>query len=413
MLNIKIIKKEKKMIKSFKYLLTICVSLSAMFSQSEQIYFGDIDLDNNSVEVMYNSSVQLSGVQFGVTGVELTGASGGESQAVGWTISTSSTTLIGFSFSGTSIPSGENYVLTEITYSPTEDELCLVNVVFSDNDATTLDVNIGSCISLIGNTDIEGCTDMNACNYDETATIDCNSDNSCCVFAEMFYDCDGNCLNDENNDGICDEEEVGVGCTDENALNYGSENECLFDPFNEWVQSTAQSFYIIDELIVDGESIPGEDSLYVIAAFCGDDSSSVQVGSVQWSGANTTLVVMGTDGVTEGTDNYCFGGLPQFGIPADIPSFVVYDAEGDEALDAEFNICYDSSGNQSDCAWADFGYNNIPDLVAGEVESITGCIDELALNYNPEAVEDDNSCLFDPFNEWVQSTAQSFYIIDE
>ena len=37
-------------------------------------------------------------------------------------------------------------------------------------------------------------------------------------FAEPFRDCDGNCLNDADGDGICDEEEG--GCTDETACNY-------------------------------------------------------------------------------------------------------------------------------------------------------------------------------------------------
>ena len=35
------------------------------------------------------------------------------------------------------------------------------------------------------------------------------------------YDCDGNCLNDSDQDGICDEFEV-AGCTDSSACNYDS-----------------------------------------------------------------------------------------------------------------------------------------------------------------------------------------------
>ena len=34
-----------------------------------------------------------------------------------------------------------------------------------------------------------------------------------------FFDCDGNCLNDADGDGICDEQEI-PGCTDETAVNY-------------------------------------------------------------------------------------------------------------------------------------------------------------------------------------------------
>ena len=63
--------------------------------------------------------------------------------------------------------------------------------------------------------EVAGCTDLTACNYDEMATDDDGS----CTFAEDFYDCDGNCLNDEDMDGVCDELEV-AGCTSPYACNY-------------------------------------------------------------------------------------------------------------------------------------------------------------------------------------------------
>jgi plastocyanin len=49
-------------------------------------------------------------------------------------------------------------------------------------------------------TGIPGCTDYLACNFDLTATEDDNS----CEFAEWGYDCDGNCIIDLDEDGICD-----------------------------------------------------------------------------------------------------------------------------------------------------------------------------------------------------------------
>ena len=61
-----------------------------------------------------------------------------------------------------------------------------------------------------------GCTDIQACNYDSNPTTD--TDNSLCEYAELYYDCDGNCLNDDG-DGVCDELEV-FGCTDSTAFNY-------------------------------------------------------------------------------------------------------------------------------------------------------------------------------------------------
>ncbi len=64
---------------------------------------------------------------------------------------------------------------------------------------------------------IVGCTDSTACNYNADATLECN----CCSYPEEYYDCDGNCLNDFNENGICDElEQIIYGCTDITACNY-------------------------------------------------------------------------------------------------------------------------------------------------------------------------------------------------
>ena len=102
-----------------------------------------------------------------------------------------------------------------------------------------------------------GCTDMTACNYDGTAT---DTDDTLCEYAQEFYDCDGNCLMDTDEDGVCDELEVG-GCTDMVACNY----DALATDDDESCEY-AQEFYdcdgnclmdtdedgVCDELEVDG-----------------------------------------------------------------------------------------------------------------------------------------------------------------
>ena len=55
--------------------------------------------------------------------------------------------------------------------------------------------------------DIYGCMDPSACNFNADAT---QNDGSC-TYAEMYYDCDGNCINDSDMDGICDELDANVG----------------------------------------------------------------------------------------------------------------------------------------------------------------------------------------------------------
>ena len=60
-----------------------------------------------------------------------------------------------------------------------------------------------------------GCMDETACNFDPEATEDDGS----CTYPFFCFDCDGNCLCDEDEDGVCDPFEF-PGCTDPGACNY-------------------------------------------------------------------------------------------------------------------------------------------------------------------------------------------------
>ncbi len=46
-----------------------------------------------------------------------------------------------------------------------------------------------------------GCMDDAACNYDENNTVDGGS----CTYPETYYNCDGTCINDLDEDSVCDE----------------------------------------------------------------------------------------------------------------------------------------------------------------------------------------------------------------
>ena len=45
--------------------------------------------------------------------------------------------------------------------------------------------------------------------------------NDSCIYADEFYDCDRNCLDDADSDGVCDELEM-PGCDDPVACNFDS-----------------------------------------------------------------------------------------------------------------------------------------------------------------------------------------------
>ena len=71
------------------------------------------DLPSNNLylmngDVLYNSSDAIGGFQFNVDGVTVNGASGGDAAIAGFTVSVGSSIAIvlGFSFTGSSIPSG-------------------------------------------------------------------------------------------------------------------------------------------------------------------------------------------------------------------------------------------------------------------------------------------------------------------
>ena len=82
-------------------------------------------------------------------------------------------------------------------------------------------------ITVIAGAPVDGCLDEAACNYDPEANVE-----GVCIYPEEAEDCEGNCLNDFYNDGVCDELEV-YGCTYPDAGNYNPEatnddGECIF-----------------------------------------------------------------------------------------------------------------------------------------------------------------------------------------
>ena len=81
--------------------------------------------------------------------------------------------------------------------------------------------------------EVIGCTNPDACNYDENPTTD--SDENLCTYPdETYLNCEGDCLNDSDGDSVCDEIEV-IGCTNPDACNYdenpttdSDENLCTY-----------------------------------------------------------------------------------------------------------------------------------------------------------------------------------------
>jgi hypothetical protein len=177
--------------------------------------------------------------------------------------------------------------------------------------------------------EIVGCEDVIACNFNSSAT-----DSGICIYAQPYYSCQGICINDMDGDGVCNELEI-LGCLDSIACN-----------FNPMATQAGSCTYALTYYTCDGACLMDQDM----------------------------------DGVC---DQYELSGCLD---PA--------------ACNYEPNAT-DSAG----CIYLQLFYNcdgtcmNDADLdgICDELE-ISGCNDSLACNYNPLVTEIDNSCIY-PIDE--------------
>ena len=140
--------------------------------------------------VLYNSSQDIGGFQFTVDGgATVTGGAGGDAAGAGFVVQGAGTTVLGFSFTGSSIAAGCG-TLTELTLSG--DATGLSGMVFSDPAGTAFDVSYYS----------GGGDDCASGIYDCAGVCDGASVEDCAG------DCDGGAVVDEcgvcNGDGIAD-----------------------------------------------------------------------------------------------------------------------------------------------------------------------------------------------------------------
>ena len=158
-----------------------------------------------TLEVLYDSPFHaVSGFQFDVDGVSVTGGAGGDAEAAGFAISAGGSPALGVSFSGGTIPAVSGLLITlDISYSAAGDA-SLSNAVFVDGNFNNINnVVLGDGVSL-------PCDDADA-----DATCDHADD---CVGS---YDCADVC----NGDNLTDE----CGTCDADAS-----NDCVQDCAGEW-----------------------------------------------------------------------------------------------------------------------------------------------------------------------------------
>ena len=69
-------------------------------------------LTAQAIDIMFNSDTDIAGFQFNIEGANVNSASGGAAGDAGFTVSAGGSTVLGFSFSGASIPAGSGILTT-------------------------------------------------------------------------------------------------------------------------------------------------------------------------------------------------------------------------------------------------------------------------------------------------------------
>ena len=268
--------------------------------------------------------------------------------------------------------------------------------------------------------DTFGCTDEFSCNYDPNATIEdgsCyNNDLGCgCNLpaAELGYDCYGNCLSDSDNDGICDVDEI-LGCTNEDACNYNNDatsddGSCTFstvaseynlsvNPSNwggNFNSIQSNNIVLIDEsndLGCHDLDIDLEGSIALIKR--GDCQYSLKALNAQNAGATAVIIYNNSSGIMNmGSGNYS--------SQVHIPVFAMSGFDGSNLasylsnLSLNYNISLEHDNCVINIASSDCDGNCLSDSdsdgICDEFES-EGCVDPDACNYDVMATDDDGSC---------------------
>ena len=261
----------------------------------------------------------------------------------------------------------------------TDDTACNYSENATDDDGSC---EFTSCV---------GCTDAMACNYDANATV---SDNTECTYAEDYYDCDGNCLNDVNDNDICDENEV-FGCMEPEACNYD---------MNADADDASCTYPLADYLDCDGNCLNDSDmdGLCDEEEGCSDEEACNFDPSAVAVEADYCLIVDTVQVHTEGD----LAGLTTFRYyvkcanPADFVSSVSGDNNNPTVVTTTTNFFHDALGGSTPNAiapplfgtypnlqydsWVTIGLSSAPDASSGEaaVSTIQGTSNPWLSNFD-------------------------------
>jgi hypothetical protein len=246
--------------------------------------------------------------------------------------------------------------------------------------------------------EIPGCTDSDACNYSNGAT---DEDGSCTYPAENYLDCSGNCLTDEDEDGVCDEIEV-YGCDIDDSCNYNpaaTENDgsCEFD---SCAGCTIESACNYDETATLSNDIT---CTYIPAGWddcdqtiCTDSDNDGNCDFDEPAGCvgEFNAPVLSMSGVVETAANIADWASTDFltnvsddtGVAG--TTFTDYAGRLDDGRYSvtRIYVSTDICGNSSEAG----------QLIVADATQTSGCTNPNATSYDAGAINDDGSCDYSP-----------------
>lgn len=135
-------------------IITTVLSMGSALMAEVVFELGTIDTNNGTIEILINTDADFMGFQLDVSGMDLTGGSGGIAADNGFDVYASGNTALGFSLEGNVVPAGSNGILTILEGAIT-DSICLPLVqnmgpeddtpILSDIEGNAIDgITIGS-----------------------------------------------------------------------------------------------------------------------------------------------------------------------------------------------------------------------------------------------------------------------------
>ena len=253
--------------------------------------------------------------------------------------------------------------------------------------------------------EIVGCFDDEACNFNVNAT---DIDNDSCVFATGCESCSGDTDgtgtivdNDADDDGVCDADEI-AGCQDATACNYNEnatdEGDCTYV---DGICETCENGLIVDN-DADDDGVCDVDEI----AGCQEVTACNYNESATDSDNDSCVFALGCDtctGETDGTGTVVDNDSDDDGVcDADeiagcqdttACNYNVLATDDDDSCIFPILTCETCSGNPLDGSGTVVLSDDDGDGICNNNE-IAGCQDATACNYNENATDDDDSCIF-------------------